>query len=157
MSRDELDRAIAGDKLRASRLRDYHKNMRIMNEKIAAWNAKARALEQQRLFDQAAAALPPDTSGGSYDYGESSSSGSSSSSDSSGTHRTLSRNDPSIQASFSHLELHATASHEDVRRKFKELALRYHPDRSSHDTTEVFQKILQSRDMLEEFFICGGI
>ena len=135
-------------------MRDYHKNIRIMNEKISQWHAKAQALEQQRLFEQAAAALPPDPSGSAYDDTESSSSSSSSAQSS---YKTLSRTDQSIQSSFRYLELHANASHEDVRRKFKELALRYHPDRSSHDTTDVFQRILQARETLEEFFMCGGV
>ena len=110
-----------------------------MNEKISAWHAKARAIEQERLFKQAAAALPPDMSGkpstGSTNPGSSQSSPH-------GLHKSLSRNDPIIQTSFRHLELSANASHEDVRRKFKELALRFHPDRSSHhDSTVVFQMI----------------
>ena len=61
--KDDLDEAIYREKIRQRRLREYNSNIRVMNEKISAWHAKARAIEQERLFKQAAAALPPDMSG----------------------------------------------------------------------------------------------
>ena len=146
MSKDELKEAIDLKERRKQGLRNYHNSIREMNEKIEEWHAKAQAMQQQRLFKQAASALPPNLAR------QQSNINSGQNLNTSG-YRAFSRQDPMIENSFKFLELNPYATHDEVRQKFKELALRYHPDRSSNDTADVFRRILQARETLEEFFM----
>ena len=58
------------------------------------------------------------------------------------------------QVAFTELGLGLNASIYDVRKRFKELALKYHPDRdrSGKDTSAVFRRVLSAREKLEEWF-----
>ena len=56
------------------------------------------------------------------------------------------------QVAFADLKLHPSSTIFDVRKKFKQLALKYHPDRSTNDTTNVFRRVLAAREILEAWF-----
>jgi DnaJ-class molecular chaperone len=53
-----------------------------------------------------------------------------------------------IQEYLDLLEIDANASKEDIRKAFKRLALKYHPDKSSCSNNELFNKLVEAKNVL---------
>ena len=131
-----------------------------MNRKIEARHERIMQRQQEKLFAKAAFELGNDegtfgttTFGTEERYG----SGGGSSGGSGDGHQPgdqVHRRPAGVQeqVAFADLKLSPLSTIYDVRKKFKQLALKYHPDRSTNDTTNVFRRVLAAREVLEAWF-----
>ena len=113
-----------------------------MNVRIENGHKNILLTQQERLFAQAASELPPSSRDDFARQAAHNSSGFSAA--------TI----PGPQEQVAFVDLGLTPNHtiQDVRKKFKELALLYHPDRSTKDTTEIFRRVVSARETLEKWF-----
>ena len=136
------------EKTRLSRTREYNNSIEAMNRNIGEGHLRAMRRQQEALFAKAASELGQDEGTFGTAFGDQASG-------SSWTHPDHASRRPAgvqEQVAFADLSLPLTATVHEVRRQFKQLALKYHPDRSTHDTTNVFRRVLAAREILEAWF-----
>jgi hypothetical protein len=124
------------------RKEQHAKSIKEMKNRIEARNEKVLLSQQEILFAKAASELPP-TSQDEFvrhaSYSE--------------VNEKLRNMSSQVKVAFVDLGLSPTQSTiHDVKRKFKELALKYHPDRSTKDTSAIFRRIIGARKTLENWF-----
>jgi hypothetical protein len=124
------------------RKEQHAKSIKEMKIRIEARNEKVLLSQQEILFAKAASELPP-TSQDEFvrhaSYSE--------------VNEKLRNMSSQVKVAFVDLGLSPTQSTiHDVKRKFKELALKYHPDRSTKDTSAIFRRIIGARKTLENWF-----
>ena len=119
----------------------YLESIKLMNHKIEARHLRTMAKSQEALFAKALAEMDDHASAPDFENTSN-----------------ASPQQPIMgvgeQVAFTELGLGLNASIYDVRKRFKELALKYHPDRdrSGKDTSAVFRRVLSAREKLEEWF-----